>query len=35
MIGADSLEYMEIDDLHDMVGDLPVCKACFNGEYPD
>lgn len=35
MIGADSLEYMEIEDLHDMVGDLPVCKACFNGVYPD
>lgn len=35
MIGADSLEYMEIEDLHDMVGDLSVCKACFNGEYPD
>lgn len=34
MIGADSLEYMEICDLHDMVGDLPVCKACFNGDYP-
>ncbi len=35
MIGADSLEYMEIKDLHDMVGDLQVCKACFNGDYPD
>ena len=35
MIGADSLEYMEIEDLHDMVGELPVCKACFNGDYPD
>ena len=35
MIGADSLEYMEIDDLHAMVGDLPVCKACFDGVYPD
>ena len=35
MIGADSLEYMEIEDLHDMVGDLQVCKACFNGDYPD
>lgn len=35
MIGADSLEYMDIEDLHDMVGDLPVCKACFNGVYPD
>ena len=35
MIGADSLEYMDIEDLRDMVGDLPVCRACFNGIYPD
>ncbi len=35
MIGADSLGYMTIEDLHDMVGDLPVCKACFDGVYPD
>ncbi|MCR5602545.1 MAG: amidophosphoribosyltransferase [Lachnospiraceae bacterium] len=35
MIGADSLEYMKIDDFKDMVGDLPICRACFNGEYPD
>ena len=35
MTGADSLEYMKIDDFKDMVGDLPICRACFNGEYPD
>ncbi|MCR5420791.1 MAG: amidophosphoribosyltransferase [Lachnospiraceae bacterium] len=35
MIGADSLGYMTIEDLHDMVGDLSVCKACFDGKYPD
>lgn len=33
-IGADSLEYMEVGDLHAMVGDLPLCKACFDNNYP-
>lgn len=33
-IGADSLEYMEVEDLHEMVGDLPLCKACFDNNYP-
>ena len=33
-IGADSLEYMEVQDLHEMVGDLPLCKACFDNNYP-
>ena len=33
-IGADSLEYMEVDDLHKMTGDLPLCKACFDNSYP-
>ena len=33
-IGADSLEYMEVDDFHEMVGDLPLCKACFDNNYP-
>ena len=33
-IGADSLEYMEVEDLHQMVGDLPLCKACFDNHYP-
>lgn len=34
LIGADSLGYMEIEKLKDMVNDLPICKACFTGEYP-
>ena len=32
MIGADSLGYMEIDKLKDMVGDLKYCDACFTGK---
>ena len=34
MIGADSLGYMEISKLKDMVGDLHYCDACFTGNYP-
>lgn len=34
MIGADSLAYMPIDELQSMVGDLPICKACFDNDYP-
>lgn len=33
-IGADSLGYMNIEDLSCMTGDLPVCKACFDNKYP-
>ena len=33
-IGADSLGYMQISELQDMVGDLPICKACFDSNYP-
>ena len=33
-IGADSLGYMKIEDLPSMVGDLPLCCACFDGNYP-
>lgn len=33
-IGADSLEYMHIDDLKEMTLDLPLCKACFDQKYP-
>lgn len=33
-IGADSLGYMQIEDFSYMVGDLPICKACFDGQYP-
>lgn len=34
MIGADSLGYMKIDDLPYMTQDLPLCTACFSGQYP-
>lgn len=34
MIGADSLGYMKIEKLKDMVGDLQICTACFTGNYP-
>lgn len=33
-IGADSLEYLAIEDLDVMTPDLPLCKACFDGIYP-
>ncbi|MDO5135645.1 MAG: amidophosphoribosyltransferase [Eubacteriales bacterium] len=34
LIGADSLGYMEIGYLKGMAGNLPICKACFDGKYP-
>lgn len=34
MIGADSLGYMEVEKLKDMVGNLGYCDACFTGKYP-
>lgn len=34
LIGADSLGYLSIDRLEEMVDGLPVCKGCFTGEYP-
>ena len=33
-IGADSLDYMKIVDLSEMTGDLAICKACFDNNYP-
>ncbi len=33
-VGADSLEYLSIEDFKSMVGDLPLCTACFTNEYP-
>ncbi|MCR5214940.1 MAG: amidophosphoribosyltransferase [Eubacterium sp.] len=33
-VGADSLQYLAIEDFKTMVGDLPLCTACFNNEYP-
>ncbi len=34
MIGADSLGYMEVQKLQQMVGKLSFCDACFTGKYP-
>ena len=33
-IGADSLAYLDIRDFETMVGNLPLCTACFDGKYP-
>lgn len=34
IIGADSLGYLEIERLSEMVEGLPICKGCFTGTYP-
>ncbi len=34
MIGVDTLAYLEIDRLKDMVGGLSCCDGCFTGQYP-
>lgn len=34
IIGADSLGYLGIDRLEEMVDGLNICKGCFTGEYP-
>ena len=34
MIDADSLGYMEVGKLKEMVGSLAYCDACFTGNYP-
>ena len=34
IIGADSLGYLGIDRLSEMVEGLPICKGCFTGQYP-
>lgn len=33
-IGASSLEFLKIEDFKQMVGELPLCMACFNQQYP-
>ena len=33
-IGADSLTFIGLERLHEMVKDLPICTACFNHDYP-
>lgn len=34
LIGADSLGYSKIEDLETMAGYLPLCRACFDRNYP-
>ena len=34
IIGADSLGYLDINRLSQMVDGRPICKGCFNGVYP-
>ncbi len=34
IIGADSLGYLGLDRLTELVDGLPICKGCFNGNYP-
>ena len=32
--GADSLGYLKIERLEQLVGGLSICKGCFTGKYP-
>ena len=34
IIGADSLGYLKIERLEQLVGGLQICKGCFTGKYP-
>jgi amidophosphoribosyltransferase len=34
IIGADSLGYLKLERLNEMVNGLPICHACFSGDYP-
>lgn len=34
LIGADSLAYLQIERLREMAEGLPICTACFSGDYP-
>lgn len=34
MIGADSLGYLRMERLGEMAEGLPICTACFSGDYP-
>ncbi|SCI10718.1 Amidophosphoribosyltransferase precursor [uncultured Roseburia sp.] len=33
-LGADSLGYLKVERLSELVDGLPICKGCFTGEYP-
>lgn len=34
IVGADTLGYLAVEDLQDMVGSCDFCSACFTGNYP-
>ena len=34
IIGADSLGYLPVSELHSLIGSEGLCSACFTGEYP-
>ena len=34
IIGADSLDYLKMERLPQIVDNLPICTGCFSGEYP-
>ena len=34
IIGADSLGYLRLERLSEMVDGLPICRGCFTGKYP-
>lgn len=34
IIGADSLGYLDTEDLKEMIGTDEICSACFSGNYP-
>jgi amidophosphoribosyltransferase len=34
IIGADTLAYLRIERLEEMVNHLGICKGCFTGKYP-
>ncbi|MCD7835518.1 MAG: amidophosphoribosyltransferase [Lachnospiraceae bacterium] len=34
IIGTDSLDYLKIEHLEEIAGNLGICKGCFTGNYP-
>lgn len=34
LLGADSLAYLKMERLRELSEGLPICTACFNGDYP-
>ena len=34
IIGADTLGYLRIERLKEMVGGIGICEGCFTGKYP-